>query len=80
MSALKGSINSKGTWLPTSGNATLDQFEINAEELGKINLTAAIDGYDLSFVEALQKTQENMAKADAEKTQLASLFSVSLNS
>lgn len=67
MSALKGSINSKGTWLPTSGNATLDQFEINAEELGKINLTAAIDGYDLSFVEALQKTQENMAKADAEK-------------
>lgn len=67
MNALKGSINSKGTWQPTSGNATLDQFEIDAKDLGKINLTGAIDGYDLSFVEALQKTQENMTKADAEK-------------
>ena len=67
MNALKGSINSKGTWQPKSGNATLDQFEIDAKDLGKINLTGAIDGYDLSFVEALQKTQENMAKADAEK-------------
>lgn len=67
ISALKGSINSKGTWQPTAGNATLDQFEIDANDLGKINLTGAIEGYDLSFVEALQKTQENMAKADAEK-------------
>ncbi|MFK4819027.1 hypothetical protein ACI0FS_02410 [Ochrobactrum quorumnocens] len=67
MNALKGSVNSKGTWQPKSGNATLDQFEIDAKDLGKINLTGAIDGYDLSFVEALQKTQENMAKADAEK-------------
>lgn len=67
MNTLKGSVNSKGTWQPKSGNATLDQFEIDAKDLGKINLTGAIDGYDLSFVEALQKTQENMAKADAEK-------------
>lgn len=67
ISALKGSINSKGTWQPTAGNATLDQFEIDANDLGKINLTGAIEGYDLSFVEALQKTQANMAKADAEK-------------
>ncbi|MFD1197511.1 hypothetical protein ACFQ3K_04110 [Brucella gallinifaecis] len=66
MHTLNGSISSRGSWQPASGNATLDQFEINADKLGKIDLTGSIDGYDLAFVEAVQKTQANMAKADAD--------------
>lgn len=67
MNTFNGSLSSKGTWLPKSGDATLDQLEINAKELGKIDITGALGGYDLAFLEAVQKTQQNMTKADADK-------------
>ncbi len=67
MNTFNGSLNSKGSWSPTSGDTTLDQLEIQAQELGKINITGSLGGYDLAFLEAVQKTQENMSKADADK-------------
>lgn len=67
MTAFNGSVASKGTWLPKSGDATLDQLEINAKDLGKIDITGALAGYDVAFLEAVQKTQQNMTKADAHK-------------
>ncbi|OYR18799.1 hypothetical protein [Brucella thiophenivorans] len=67
MDTFNGSVSSKGTWLPKSGDATLDQLEINAKELGKIDIHGAIGGYDLAFLEAVRETQQNMTKADADK-------------
>lgn len=67
MTAFNGSVASKGTWMPTSGDASLDQLEINATDLGKIDITGALAGYDIAFLEAVQKTQQNMTKADADK-------------
>ncbi|MBV2142768.1 hypothetical protein KUG47_04545 [Falsochrobactrum sp. TDYN1] len=67
MSSFNGSLNSKGTWRPQSGDMVLDQLEINAVDLGKINITGTIGGYDLAFLEAVQKTQQEMNKADADK-------------
>ncbi|WP_273771774.1 hypothetical protein [Brucella intermedia] len=67
MNAFNGSLTSKGSWSPTSGDTSLDQLELEAKELGKINITGSLGGYDLAFLEAVQKTQENMSKADADK-------------
>ncbi|MDT6940514.1 hypothetical protein RI570_10180 [Brucella pseudogrignonensis] len=67
MNTFNGAVTSKGTWLPKSGDASLDQFEISAKELGKIDITGALAGYDIAFLEAVQKTQQNMTKADADK-------------
>ncbi|MEN5276255.1 hypothetical protein ABE527_04805 [Brucella sp. TWI432] len=67
MTAFNGSVASKGTWSPKSGDASLDQFEINATDLGKIDITGALAGYDIAFLEAVQKTQQNMTNADADK-------------
>ncbi|MEJ5018938.1 hypothetical protein WH297_04195 [Ochrobactrum vermis] len=67
MNTFNGSLNSKGSWSPASGDTSLDQLELQAEELGKINITGSLGGYDLAFLEAVQKTQENMSKADADK-------------
>lgn len=67
MNTLKASLSSKGSWSPKSGDTTLDQLEIDADDLGKINITGNLGGYDLAFVEAVKKTQEAMGKADANK-------------
>ncbi|GAA5664868.1 hypothetical protein Brsp07_03366 [Brucella sp. NBRC 14130] len=67
MNTFNGSLTSKGSWSPTSGDTSLDQLELEAKELGKINITGSLGGYDLAFLEAVQKTQENMSKADADK-------------
>jgi len=67
MDTFNGSVTSKGTWLPKSGDASLEQLQIDAKELGKIDIHGAIGGYDLAFLEAVQKTQQNMTKADADK-------------
>jgi hypothetical protein len=42
-------------------------MEVDAQDLGKINITGSLGGYDLAFVEAVQKTQEAMTKSDADK-------------
>lgn len=65
--SLSATIASKGTWAPNDGDATIDSFVVDAKDIGKLNLTANIGGYDLAFVDAVKKTQENMAKADADK-------------
>lgn len=67
MKSLKAAVNMKGQWSPKSGDATLDQMEVDAQDLGKINITGSLGGYDLAFVEAVQKTQEAMTKSDADK-------------
>jgi len=67
MNTFNGSLTSKGSWSPTSGDTSLDQLELEAKELGKINITGSLGGDDLAFLEAVQKTQENMSKADADK-------------
>ncbi len=67
MNTLNGSLVSKGSWSPKSGDTTLEQMEINADDLGKINITGSFGGYDLAFVEAVKKTQAEIGKADAKK-------------
>jgi len=67
MKSLQAAVNMKGQWSPKSGDATLDQMEVDAQDLGKINITGSLGGYDLAFVEAVQKTQEAMTKSDADK-------------
>ena len=67
MNTFNGSLTSKGSWSPASGDTSLDQLELQAKELGTINITGSFGGYDLAFLEAVQKTQENMSKADADK-------------
>ncbi|EEZ32709.1 cytoplasmic protein [Brucella sp. NF 2653] len=67
MNTLDASLNSKGSWSPKTGDASLDQLEIKAPELGTIDITGNLGGYDLAFMEAVHKTQEAMSKADADK-------------
>lgn len=67
MNTLKASLTSKGSWSPKSGDTALEQMEIDADDLGKINITGNLGGYDLAFVEAVKKTQAEMGKADANK-------------
>ncbi|MBB6259587.1 hypothetical protein FHS77_000095 [Paenochrobactrum gallinarii] len=63
MNELNATITSNGTWLPESGVATLDKFDADIKDLGKLSMTTEIGGYDLAFVEAVQKTQEEMLAA-----------------
>ena len=63
MNELNATIASNGTWLPETGVATLDKFDADIKDLGKLSLTSEIGGYDLAFVEAVQKTQETMLEA-----------------
>ncbi len=63
----QAAVNMKGQWSPQSGDMSLDQMEIDAVDLGKLNITASLGGYDLAFVEAVQKTQETMARTDTDK-------------
>lgn len=67
MNSFNGSLNSRGSWLPQSGDMIMEQFEINAEELGRINITGTIGGYDLAFLKAVQDTQKVMSEADADR-------------
>lgn len=63
MNELNATITSNGTWLPETGVATLDKFDADIKDLGKLSLTSEIGGYDLAFIEAVQKTQETMLEA-----------------
>ncbi|MHC3940105.1 hypothetical protein ACI0FR_01414 [Paenochrobactrum sp. BZR 201-1] len=63
MDAIDATITSNGTWLPETGVATLDKFDADIKDLGKLSMTTEIGGYDLAFVEAVQKTQEEMLEA-----------------
>ncbi|MBB5701420.1 hypothetical protein FHS76_001271 [Ochrobactrum daejeonense] len=67
MKNFQAAVNMKGQWSPQSGDMSLDQMEIDAVDLGKLNITASLGGYDLAFVEAVQKTQETMARTDTDK-------------
>lgn len=64
---VEASITSNGTWLPTSGTATLDQFDLDIKDIGKLGLSGEIGGYDVAFVEAMQKSQEELMKAGTDK-------------
>lgn len=57
-------VQSNGIWEPTKGNILLENMKFDVQDLGQLNLTANISGYDLAFVEALQKTQQNISQAD----------------
>lgn len=64
---IEASITSNGTWLPVSGKATLDQFELDIKDIGKLGLSGEIGGYDVAFVEAVQKSQEELMKAGTDE-------------
>lgn len=66
MKELEASITSNGTWLPETGVATLDKFDTDIKDLGKLSITSEIGGYDLAFVEAVQKTQQSMLKTGSD--------------
>lgn len=68
MDAIDATITSNGTWLPETGVVTLDKFDTDIKNLGKLSLTTEIGGYDLAFLEAVQKTQEDMLKAGSDDT------------
>lgn len=64
---LSGKISSKGAWMPTGGDFTLDEFKISADELGSLNITGALGGFDMAFLEAVKKTQKSMSEAEADQ-------------
>lgn len=64
MKELNISVHSNGSWEPAKGNLLLENMKIDAQDIGQINLTADISGYDLAFIEALQKNQQSMSQAD----------------
>lgn len=75
MDSFNASLRSNGAWQPQTGDTSLDNFEINAADLGKINITGSMGGYNLAFLQAVQKMQDEMLKADADShaTGLAAL-------
>ncbi|MGU3576348.1 hypothetical protein ACLBWZ_12475 [Brucellaceae bacterium C25G] len=66
MDAINATITSNGVWMPETGVATLDKFEADVKDLGKLFLSTEIGGYDLAFVEAVQKTQETMLETGSD--------------
>lgn len=66
MTELNISVQSNGSWEPQKGNVQLQNLKFNAQDIGQLNIITDISGYDLEFVEALQKTQQNMSQAGAD--------------
>ncbi len=59
---LHATVQSSGSWAPTDGDAKLDNVTIDAQDIGKLTLSGDIGGYDVAFVEAVQKMQQDMVK------------------
>ena len=64
---LHATLDIKGTWSPNSGDLTFDKLEIDAADLGKLNITGSFGGYDLAFLDAVKKTRTSMRKANTDK-------------
>lgn len=63
MTELNISLQSNGVWEPEKGNVNIQNMKFNAQDLGQLNIISEVSGYNLEFVEALQKVQQNMSEA-----------------
>lgn len=54
-----GSVDS--TWDPKTGELSLDPFELNVEDAGKLSFAFQLNGYTAAFSKSLQQIQEQMA-------------------
>ena len=74
----EASLNSKGSWSPMSGELTVDQLELDARKIGKLNLSLSMGGYDLAFIDAVEKTQKAIAETKEQDDSAAGLAFLSL--
>ncbi len=58
---MKGSAH----WALDSGDLTIDESSIEIENVGRLNITGAITGYDLALYERVQENQRELAEIDA---------------
>ena len=58
---LSGNGSMDSTWDPKTGELSLDPFELNVEDAGKLSFAFQLNGYTAAFSKSLQQIQEQMA-------------------
>lgn len=58
---IHGSYVSTGSWSPHTGDLTMDKNELNIANVGKLNLTFQLGGYDMKFVEGIEQAAKETA-------------------
>lgn len=51
-------IASKAEWEPEKGDFSIDQLEFDVKDLGKLNTTMKLGGYDVKFIKSVQQASE----------------------
>jgi Clathrin, heavy-chain linker. len=58
---ITGNFELAGTWQPTDGRMSLDQYDITVDDAGTFGMTFDIGGYTTNFVKSMQELQKQLA-------------------
>ncbi len=58
---ISGDVVMSGAWEVASGKVDINEYSLDFDDIGKLNIKASISGYTADFVKALQEAQAAMA-------------------
>ncbi|MBD9371760.1 hypothetical protein IB238_03770 [Rhizobium sp. ARZ01] len=58
MQTIDGKITMKGSWELASGKLALDEYALDFNDVGRLDLTFAISGYTMEFIKAMRQAME----------------------
>lgn len=64
---LKGEITMKGSWTIADGKLNLDEYALDFDNIGRLDMNFSLSGYTLDFVKGLQQAAK-AAEANPDKT------------
>lgn len=75
---LKGTMTMKGSWEAEPGTVDLEEYAIDLDKIGRLNLAASLSGYTPAFIKSMQETTRAMEastnKEAAQQAQMLALF------
>lgn len=68
-------VTSTGSWEPEKGDLAISKFEFDVKDLGKLDTTVKLGGYDVKFIKSVQQASEqiNASKDNKDAAGLAML-------
>ncbi|TWF56745.1 hypothetical protein [Neorhizobium alkalisoli] len=72
LTSLDGKITMKGSWTQNDGTVDVEEYAIDFDKVGSLNLAFSLSGYTIDFIKSAQETAKAMeANANKEEAQQA---------
>jgi hypothetical protein len=72
LTTINGTVTLTGGWTQNDGTVAIEEYSIDLDKVGKLNLSASLSGYTIDFIKSAQETAKAMeANANKQEAQQA---------